>query len=198
MLEADPSLIAGIAGVNPYMGTLGSVSLARFAVQVALAYEIDARQIPSNWSTGYYLYGTYAPDEKATYAYGTEVFELNTNLRDAVVGYTANVALNDTDDAATYRAMYDYAPANAPPSVFYGDVATSDNYWGGNLLAEAFGNITQLWTNGTGQYATTAQEDNATFEAMIRADKAGLMDFSRVVLMRTCSDFDREPPTQDA
>ena len=198
MLEADPSLIAGIAGVNPYMGTLGSVSLARFAVQVALAYEIDARQIPSNWSTGYYLYGTYAPDEKATYAYGTEVFELNTNLRDAVVGYTANVALNDTDDAAAYRAMYDYAPANAPPSVFYGDVATSDNYWGGNLLAEAFGNITQLWTNGTGQYATTAQEDNATFEAMIRADKAGLMDFSRVVLMRTCSDFDREPPTQDA
>ena len=44
----------------------------------------------------------------------------------------------------------------------------------------------------------TAQEDNATFEAMLRAHKAGLMDFSRVILMRTASDFDRPPPTQDA
>ncbi len=63
-------------------------------------------------------------------------------------------------------------------------------------LAEAFGNITKLWTNDTGDYALTAQEDNASFEAMIRADKAGLMDFSRVILMRTASDFDRAPPDQ--
>jgi len=62
---------------------------------------------------------------------------------------------------------------------------------------EAFGNITQLWTNNTGVYSLTAQEDNASFEAMIRADKAGLMDFSRVILMRrTASDFDRAPPDQ--
>ena len=32
------SLIAGIAGVNPFEGTTGSVGLARFAVQVALAW----------------------------------------------------------------------------------------------------------------------------------------------------------------
>ncbi|CAD6583308.1 MAG: hypothetical protein TREMPRED_003521, partial [Tremellales sp. Tagirdzhanova-0007] len=61
---------------------------------------------------------------------------------------------------------------------------------------QAFGNITLLWTNGTGRYALTAQEDNASFEAMVRADKAGLMDLSRVVLMRTASDFDRAPPDQ--
>ena len=29
---------------------------------------------------------------------------------------------------------------------------------------------------------------------MIRADHAGLMDFSRAILMRVASDFDRAPP----
>lgn len=57
---------------------------------------------------------------------------------------------------------------------------------------------TALWTNGTGQYALTAQEDNATFEAMMRATTAGLMDFSRVILMRTASDFDRGYAGSDA
>ena len=33
-------MIGGIAGVNPFVGTLGSVGFARFAVQVALAYVI--------------------------------------------------------------------------------------------------------------------------------------------------------------
>ena len=52
-------------------------------------------------------------------------------------------------------------------------------------------NITETWTNGTGKYALTKQEDNGSLEAMIRADHAGLMDFSRAILMRVASDFDR-------
>jgi purine nucleoside permease len=46
--------IVGIAGINPYQGTLGTAAFARFAVQVALQYELDARQMPSNWTTGYW------------------------------------------------------------------------------------------------------------------------------------------------
>jgi len=46
-------------------------------------------------------------------------------------------------------------------------------------------------TNGTGVYCTTAQEDNATLESMLRAAVQGLVDFSRIIVMRTASDFDR-------
>lgn len=46
-------LITGIAGVNPYEGTLGSAMFARFAIQWALMYELDAREMPPDWSTGY-------------------------------------------------------------------------------------------------------------------------------------------------
>ncbi|WWD21142.1 hypothetical protein CI109_105623 [Kwoniella shandongensis] len=190
-------LVAGIAGVNPFTGTLGSVGFARYAVQVALAYEIDARQIPSNWSTGYFLFGSDEPGQPATTIYGTEVYELNTNLRETIMGYTDGVTLNDTATAAAYRANFDYSPANQPPQIFKGDVSTSDAYFAGSMLTEAFGNITQIWTNGTGEYALTAQEDNATFEAMVRAHTAGKMDFGRVILMRTASDFDRAPPNQE-
>lgn len=40
----------------------------------------------------------------------------------------------------------------------------------------------------------TAQEDNATLEVLLRAATHGLVDFSRIILMRAASDFDRPYP----
>lgn len=39
---------------------------ARFAIQVALQYELDARQMPANWTTGYWAYGTDSPGKRPT------------------------------------------------------------------------------------------------------------------------------------
>ena len=77
-------LIAGIAGVNPYWGTTGSVALAQYAVQLELEYELDAREMPKNWTTGLWGLGANAPGEYPISIYGTEVFELNLNLRQKV------------------------------------------------------------------------------------------------------------------
>ena len=52
-------------------------------------------------------------------------------------------------------------------------------------------NLTSVLTNGTGSYATTAQEDNAVLETLVRAHKAGFADYGRAILYRTASDFDR-------
>jgi hypothetical protein len=59
-------------------------------------------------------------------------------------------------------------------------------------------NYTTLVTNGTGVYCTTAQEDNATGEALVRAALHKLVDFNRVIVMRTASDFDRPWPGEAA
>ncbi|KAI9692454.1 MAG: hypothetical protein M1822_006685 [Bathelium mastoideum] len=187
-------LIAGIAGVNPEVATLSSVTFARYAVQVALQYEFDAREIPSNWSTGYLGQGAYAPGQYPTFIYGTEVLEVNAALRSLAVGFAKTAVLNDTSDAAAYRALYTspaYVAGASPPGVVECDVATSDVYFSGALLGEAFGNFTKLMTNGSGVYCTTAQEDNATLEALLRAAAIKLVDFSRIIVMRTASDFDR-------
>lgn len=105
------------------MGTLGSAVWARFSVQSGLAYELDARQIPANWTTGYWALGTKAPGQLPAVSdlYGTEVFELNTNLLARAVNLTSGLKLNDSSVAQEYRKYFDFAPANQPPTVTQGD-----------------------------------------------------------------------------
>ncbi|KAI9831144.1 MAG: hypothetical protein M1819_005232 [Sarea resinae] len=214
-------LIAGIAGVNPEVATLGSVTFAKYAVQVALQYEFDQRDLPANYTWGYIPQGSDSPNEYPQSIYGTEVFEVNENLRDIprrikAIALASTASLNDSTTAAAYRKHYTpdtaYAAATKPPSVHACDVATSDVYYSGTILSSGFGNYTSLLTNGSGTYCTTAQEDNATLEALLRAALSpaakaasgstsattGLVDFSRIIVMRTASDFDRPYPGQSA
>jgi len=130
--------------------------------------------------------------------YGTEVFEVNEALRDIAVAFAKTAKLSDSTTAKGYRARYApvaaYAAGAAAPSVVACDVATADVFYVGNLLSEAFQNTTKLFTNGSGVYCTTVQEDNATLEALLRATVHKLTDFSRIIVMHTGSDFDRPPP----
>ncbi|KAI2616162.1 NUP-domain-containing protein [Hypomontagnella submonticulosa] len=194
-------LSAGIAGISPKMGTLGSVALSRFSVQVALQYEIDAREMPANFSTGYLPYGAYMPYEYPSVIYGTEVMEVNENLRDAAAELATRAQLVTSTDTTDYCEYYrqggeTYAPATAGPSVIKCDAATSDVYYSGTLLSEAFENTTKSWTNQSAlTYCVSAQEDSAVLQALMRAAVSGLVDFSRAIVMRTGSDFDRPPPS---
>lgn len=188
-------MIAGIAGVSPKVATLGSVTFAKYAVSVEMQYEFDAREIPANFTTGYVPQGSTDPTEYPQSIYGTEVFEVNDNLRQLAIGFAKTAVLNDSADAMAYRANYAstkaYEAGSQGPSVVGCDVATSDVYFSGTLLSEAFENTTKLFTNGSGVYCTTAQEDTATLEALLRGAIANLTDFSRIIVMRTASDFDR-------
>jgi len=182
-------LIAGIAGVNPKYSTLGGVALAKYAVQVALQYEFDAREMPDNFSSGYFPYGTSEPNQYPRITYGTEVMELNEALRDVAYSFASKARLADNVDAMGYRAKYrvveNFLAATRQPSVVKCDSATSDVYYSGTLLSEAFENITAAWTNGSGIYCMTAQEDNAILEVLVRMAMEKLVDFSRVILLRT-------------
>src|ERR1035437_2947087 len=46
-------IVAGIAGASPERASLGSAVWARGVVDGGLGYEIDAREIPPDWTTGY-------------------------------------------------------------------------------------------------------------------------------------------------
>ncbi len=111
---------------------------------------------------------------------------------------SSKAKLNDSDTAVAFRANYQQKAAQNPPVVIGCDVATSDNYFSGPTLANAANNFTLLMTNGTGVYCTTAQEDNATLEAMMRAAVAKKVDYSRIMVMRTAANFDRPHPKQSA
>ncbi|KAJ6588885.1 purine nucleoside permease [Mycena capillaripes] len=194
-------LVAGIAGVNPKVATIGAVTFARYAVQVALQYEVDAREMPAGFATGYFPQGSTGPGQLPGWWDGTEVFEVNEDLRQLAFGYATTATLTDTDAAKTARAQYgsltSFAAGAAAPTVVLCDTATSDVFWSGNLLGAAFENTTRVFTNGTGEYCTTQQEDNATLNALMRGALFHLVDFARIIVMRSASDFDRPPPGQD-
>jgi purine nucleoside permease len=183
-------MVGGIAGVNPKYGALGSVALSKYAIQVALQYEFDAREMPENFTTGYLPYGTFLPDQYPTTLYGTEVMEVNEALRDVAYEYALKANLSTSEESASYGAKYAakgpaYVAATRGPSVVKCDSATSDVYYSGTLLSEAFENTTTIWTNGSGLYCMSAQEDNATLEVMVRMAIEGLVDFARIIIMRT-------------
>lgn len=187
-------MIAGIAGINPNQGSIADVTFARYVISVALQYEFDAREKPDNFSTGYFPLGSNTPQEYPQSIYGTEVFEVNDALRQAVIEYAKKAALNDSASAQAYRSQYPTIAAKQSPSVRACDVATSDVFYSGALLGDAFADYTTLVTNGSGIYCTTAQEDTAILEPLLRGAVANKSDFSRIIVMRTASNFERPHP----
>ena len=110
-------------------------------------------------------------------------------LRDAAYALASKANLMDHPAAWEYRGRYRaqgaFSAGYSQPAVVKCDTATADVYYSGTLLSEAFEKVTTEWTNGTGRYCMTAQEDNAVLEVLVRMAVAELVDFGRVILMRT-------------
>ena len=191
-------LIAGIAGVDPAEGTLGSAHWARFALDGGLQNEIDPREAPAEWSAGYLAIGAAAPGKRAEDHYGDEVYRLNEDLLQAAYRLTKDVDLVDSDAAKAYRAKYSEPAATAPPRVSICDTISSDTWWHGARLGAAMEAYAKLIADGAANPCTTQQEDNATLTALKRGAEANRLDFNRVAILRTASNFDREAPGQSA
>ncbi|MDN5926075.1 MAG: purine nucleoside permease [Hyphomicrobiales bacterium] len=189
-------LIAGIAGVDPADGTLGSAHWARYAIDGGLQWQIDARQIPKAWSTGRLGIFSPTPKDKPKPDYGTEIFHLNEPLTKRAYELSKDVKLEDGDKAKEYRAHYQNPPANQPPAISICDTVSTDTWWHGSLTSKAMNDWAKLMTDGVANYCTTQQEDNATLTALSRGAGMGRIDMSRVALLRTASNFDQEYPGQ--
>jgi purine nucleoside permease len=86
------------------------------------------------------------------------------------------------------------------PSIVAGDVTAGNVFFHGDLLCEGFEKVVKLYTSGKAEYFMTAQEDTAVLAALLRAALQKQLDFSRIILMRAGSNFDRsysssEPPS---
>ncbi|KAG8672417.1 hypothetical protein FPOAC2_05804 [Fusarium poae] len=190
-------ILTGIAGVNPKRATIGSVAFARFAVQVDTQLEFDAREVPSEWGSGYVPMGADKPDQFPGIVHGSEVFELNSALRDYAFSVAKGVNLQDSPVAAENRALWKNSPegifdaATQEPRVLEGDVLSSNTFWHGHRISEAMERVAKVYTAGQAEYTMTAQEDNALLAGLLNAALQGKVDFSRILLIRSASNFDR-------
>ena len=189
-------LIAGVAGIDPDYGTIGTAAWARYLVDTGLAHEIDAREMPPGWSDGYFGLLTNGPGQKPQFDYRSEVFHVDEPLLQKALQLSRGAALDDSADVQDYRKFYPRAPANAAPEVTQCDTAAGDTWWSGRRLGEHATQWTRLLTDGHGVYCTTQQEDNATLVALTRGAESGLTDIRRVAVLRSGSDFDRPYPGQ--
>ncbi|WP_085315834.1 purine-nucleoside phosphorylase [Derxia lacustris] len=191
-------LIAGIAGIDPARGTLGSAAWASWLIDTGLAWEIDARELPAGWRSGLFGINTKGPGEKPPLDYKTEAFRLDEALVARAYALSRAAPLEDSPEAVFYRAHWTSAPANQPPAVLRCDTASGDTWWHGELLGNHVREWSKLLSDGAADYCTTQQEDNASYEALKRGASAGLLDLKRVAVLRSGSNFDRPYPGQTA
>jgi purine nucleoside permease len=190
-------VVAGIAGVDPAVASVGSAAWARWVVDGDLAQEIDLRDAPADWPTGVVPYGRSTPYERPAPPIHSDnanvAYLLNRKLADWAYGRTKGLALHD--DAALAKLRSGYAGAAArPPFVLEGDGLMSSRFWFGERLNQWARQWVDYWTQGQGIFAMSAEEDSGILQALTQLSGAHRVDLDRVLVLRSASDYTVAPP----
>jgi purine nucleoside permease len=188
-------LVAGIAGVDPQDASLGSAAWAEWVVDGDLAYEIDGREIPKDWKTGYVPMHKTSPYEQphAPSDMG-EAYHLDAGLVDWAFRLTEHTTLTDSPKMQAERIKFKQPNAQRPPFVLKGDDLAASTFWTGRLLDEWANDWVKYQTDGKGDFVMTAMEDSGILQALTFVARTGRVDAKRVLVLRTASDYDQPPP----
>jgi purine nucleoside permease len=187
-------LVAGISGIDPSRGSLGSAAWAEWVVDGDLSHEIDAREIPADWKTGYVPLRKSKPFELPRAPDEGEAYHLNPALMEWAYQLTKDVKLDDSEAMRKRREQFDSPNARRPPFVLKGDTLSSMTFWHGKLMNEWANEWVKYHTDGKGNYVTTAMEDTGTLQALTFLANAGRANRDRVMVLRTASNFDQQRP----
>lgn len=188
-------LVAGIAGVDPADASIGSAAWAEYLVDGDLAHEIDAREKPASWPTGYFALNTKKPYDPNRPTPAGEVFQLNSALTDWAFQLTHAIDLGDSAELQHARSAYrGYPNALKPPFVLKGDNLAAMTFWHGKLMNEWANRWVKYWTDGKGEFVTSAMEDTGTFQALTYLHPTGKVNKDRVMVLRTASNYTMQPP----
>jgi purine nucleoside permease len=191
-------MVAGIAGGSPERISLGSAAWARWVVDGDLGYEIDAREIPGDWATGFLPLRKTHPFEAPAEPLAGQVYAMNAGLAQWAFQLTRDVPLADSDRLKEDRRGFDGAAAERAPFVMLGDEVSSSRYWHGKLEDAWASEWMPYFTGDKGTFATTAMEDTGTLQSLKFLAAAGRVDWNRVLVLRTVSNYDRQPRGMNA
>ena len=184
-------LVAGISGVDPNDASLGSAAWAEWLVDGDIAYEIDAREIEPGWPTGYLPLRKNEPYELPLQE-DTEgaVFRLDPGFVEFAYQLTKDVEIPDTEAMQNLRSKYiNYPIAQKPPFVLKGDHLAAMTFWHGKLMNQWANDWVSYFSEGAGNFVTSAMEDTGTYSSLERLTNAGKADVQRLLVLRTASNF---------
>jgi purine nucleoside permease len=70
-----------------------------------------------------------------------------------------------------------------------GDNMAAMTFWHGRLLNDWANKYVDYWTDGKGQFVSSAMEDTGTAQSLWYLDQAGRADYQRLMVLRTASNF---------
>ena len=188
-------IVAGIAGVDPKAGSIGSAAWARYVVDGDPLFEMDEREIPADWSSGLWSLGTQAPGLKGN-ARGSSgmAWRLDPGLVNWAYGLTRDLALPDNEQLQAARAAYPSEPeARTRPHVFLGDALGAVRFWHGERRTAWARDWVRIWTDGQGALAMSDCEDQGVLDVLTLYGAQGKVDPRRVLVLRTASNYTRQP-----
>lgn len=158
-LRSSYWLVAGIAGVDPQWGSIGSVFVARYLVGLGRDYDVDG--------IGFVPHGRDTPShappyvDPATAAQHGAFHALDPQIADWAYAAASTAHLPDSPRLQQARAGYKLsaeAPARAPPSVRHGDSITGETFWAGRTLTSYARNATIFYSGGLARFAVSQME----------------------------------------
>lgn len=188
-------LVAGIAGIDPEDASIGSAAWAEYLVDGDLAHEIDAREIPADWETGYFARYTSKPYDPKKPAPTGEMLRVNPDLTEWAFQLTKDIQLPDIESLEATRKLYVNHPnAQRKPFVLKGDQLAAMTFWHGEIMNTWANKWTDYWTEGKGEFVTSAMEDTGTYLSLTYLHNIGKVDKNRVLVLRTGSNYTMPPP----
>ena len=126
--------------------------------------EIDARETPPDWTTGYLPLRKSKPFEDPAAPLPGQVYALNKGLAEWAYNLTRATPLADSDSRRQFAA--DGAAADEPPFVTMGDEVSSSRYWHGKLFDAWAAEWMRYFTNGQGKFCVTAMGCTGTLQSL--------------------------------
>ena len=193
-------LVAGIAGGDPLDVSLGTAAWAKHVVDGDLLYEIDAREIPSDWPYGMLPLGAKKPNDLASgWTVDTIHYALNASLADWAFSLTKDHPLADSPGIAAFRQQFaGYPAALRRPFVTIGDSLSSSKYWHGERMNQWANDWVKLQAGKDANFMMANMEDSGTMTALRRLSRVGRVDLQRVMVLRTASNYSMPPPGKSA
>ena len=187
-------LVAGIAGIDPKEGSIGSAAWASFVIN-DVSRQIDSREAPAAWPYGLFVIGAHEPNVLPARPMSSDLYELNGKLAHWAYVQTRSIKIPDNEAMIKSRAGWDdYPNAARAPMVIEGDSFASDTYWHGKVMTQYAEDWVKLWTGGRGHFAMTNMEDSAIAEALLRLNRMHRVDYRRLMVLRVGSNYSMPRP----
>jgi purine nucleoside permease len=193
-------IVAGIAGIDPEDGSLGSAVWSESVIVGDIMHEVDSGEIPEDWAYGKISLSSSKPKHRVPHASDSYlVFKLNSSLVDWAYNLTSDYPLKDYPELEEFRSQFKgYPNALKPPFVLKGDNLASSTYWHGHILNDWANDWVKMYTEEKGNFVVANMEDHGTVTAIKRLSKAGKADYDRLLILRTASNYSAPPPGHDA